>query len=167
MEKNACEAKQKLYRFRRIDFGPLIAQILFKKLRSMVRCAGDLFLYFTTRTEKASLFRQRRLGPQVFLWYAILVWLRVGEERNQAGLGQLHPMARMRSTRRRLLSSEMRLNRRSLFLYGTWRISSSVGSYELSVSEHWLALYNHEMGLTLPWMNAVNELKKIWVLYVG
>ncbi len=43
------------------------------------RSADNLFQYFTTRTEKASLLRRGGLGPPVICRRALVARLRVGE----------------------------------------------------------------------------------------
>ncbi len=72
------------------------------------RCAGSLFQYFTTRTEKAPLLRRRRLGPCSNRYAYPRRPARGGRRKNSDGLRSTFSLkilkARMRSARRRLRS---------------------------------------------------------------
>ncbi len=106
---------------------------------AMTRCAGSLFLYFTTRAEKAQLLRRRRLGLCSNRYACPRRPARGGRRKNSAGLRSTSPLkilkARMRSARRRLRSSEKRLSWRRLSSYGTWWIPLTSRDGDLLLAE--------------------------------
>ncbi len=89
------------------------------------RRAGSPFQYFRTRTEKAPLLRQRRLGLWSNLYLCARSPARGGWRKKSDGLRSTSPLkilkARMRSARRCLRSCEKRLSSQSLYSYGMWR----------------------------------------------
>ncbi len=80
--------------------------------------AGNLFRYFMVRT----ILHRRRPGPCSILWMCPLSPARRGQRKKSDGLRSTSLMkilkATMRSIRRRLRSSEIRLSWRSLSSYG-------------------------------------------------
>ncbi len=77
------------------------------------RCAGSLFQYFTTRTEKAPLLRRRRLGPWSNRQVCPRSPARGGRRKKSDGLRSISLLRKI------LLSSEKRLSWRRLSSHGT------------------------------------------------
>ncbi len=99
-------------RFRTIDWPTVFFKIDTKGDKS--RGAGNLFQYFTKRTEKAPLLCRRRLGPCSNRQVCPRSPARGRRRKKSGGLRSTSPLkiakARIRLARRRLRSTENRLS---------------------------------------------------------
>ncbi len=122
MEKNACGAEQKLNRCCRIDFGPLIAQILFKNREACFEVLAICSCISRHALKRHGFFAEYDLVLE-YSSDTLSLSGTGGRTKKQNEFRSTSPLkipkARMRSTRRRLLSGDNRLNRLSLFLQCT------------------------------------------------